>query len=57
MLKDYIKEKNWIFENENNDAAEKLSLKLGLPKLTASAVLNRGGDNIDGYVNPDKSLF
>lgn len=57
MLKDYIKEKNWIFEDADGETAKKISEKYFLPQCVASVAANRADGDICAYLEPDASLL
>ena len=57
MLKDYIKEKNWIFEEQNKEKLNEISQKYNLPECVSALVLNRCEEDAEPYIENGISSF
>ena len=57
MLKDYIKEKNWIFEEQNEEKLNEISQKFNLPECVSALILNRCDGGVRQYIENDFSSF
>lgn len=57
MLKDLVKEKNWIFKDCDLELQKLTEKKYNLPSFVAKAVLNRENKDTDSYINLNDNSF
>ncbi len=57
MLKNLVKEKNWIFTQSDCNMQKYIEEKYNLPSFVAKAIVNRENESIDDYVNLNEASF
>lgn len=55
MLKNLVKEKNWIFYENNLNTQKLIQQKYNIPPFVANAVLNRENEDTDSFINLDET--